>query len=78
MKKYSVYAVMAMFIFFCWVSGCSKSDTGEKGFVEKTNEEMSKSAIDYVNKPLSKARQVENMAKQREKGREEAQETAGE
>jgi len=78
MKKYIVHTVLIMFVFCCSFSSCSKSDKEEKGFVERANEEMSKSAVDYVNKPMGKARQIENMAKQREKGREEAQEAGGE
>lgn len=78
MKKYIVYAVMVMFSVCFSFPACSKSDKEEKGFVERANEEMSKSAVDYVNKPMSKARQIEKMAESREKGLEEAQEAAEE
>lgn len=45
--------------------GCGQSQDDDKGFVKRANEEMSKSAVDYVNKPMGKARQVEGMAQQR-------------
>lgn len=63
MKKYSAYIALVVFIFFCPFSACSKSGDREKGFVEKTNEEMSKSAVDYVKKPIGKAKAIKEMSK---------------
>jgi len=44
--------------------GCGQSKDDGKGLVGRANERMSKSAVEYVHKPMSKARQVEGMAQQ--------------
>ncbi|MCX8045126.1 MAG: hypothetical protein N3B18_13490 [Desulfobacterota bacterium] len=58
--------------------GCGQSRNDDKGFAKRTNEEMSKRAVDYVNKPLSKARQVEGMAQQRQDAAPDISEVAEE
>lgn len=78
MKKHIVYTIIAIFVLGCSFSACSKSGEGEKGFVEKTNKEMGKAAVDYVNKPISKAKQVRDMANTKEKKLEETEEASEE
>jgi len=46
--------------------GCGQSRDDDAGFVERTNRQMGKSAVDYVRKPLAKARKVDEAAQHRQ------------
>jgi len=67
MKKHLIVSLLAAFAFSFFFCACSKSGNSEKGFVERTNEEMSKKAVDYLHKPIDKAAAVSDMAKTRVK-----------
>jgi len=59
-------------------NGCSQSESEKKGVVEQTREQMSNSAVEYVNQPLKKTRQVDAMARQREQSRATHEQTEAE
>ncbi|MEI6126810.1 MAG: hypothetical protein WCQ99_09705 [Pseudomonadota bacterium] len=78
MKKNIFYAAMGLFVSCSLFFACSKSKEADKGFVEKTNEEMSKRAVDYVKKPLGRAKSISELSKNRAGGLAEPQDAAGE
>jgi len=59
-------------------NGCSRSEGEKKGVIERTREQMSNSAVEYVNQPLKKTRQVDAMARQREQSRAPHEQTDAE
>jgi len=73
MRRLLVYSASVLAVLCVGFSACSgKEEKSEKGKIEKMTNEAADVIVDRIQKPMERARSVDEMARERVRGMDEA------